>query len=147
MTESQKKHGTLFVYATTIQTGSLSSCTQFITCLCTLGSSRGQRAVGSVTHVCPSLACRRPRGSGDGEYGAGIGLGPITRPCLPRSLAPQSLQPSCPPAPPRKPSRHFRCPRCVSAPPSPTAGEEKPAVSACSALGLLWDLGSGVTHI
>ena len=71
-----------------------------------------------------------------GVLGAGNSVGPISRPCLPRSLAPQPLRPSCPPAPPRRPSRHCRCPRCVSVPPSPAVGGGEPAVSACSASGL-----------
>lgn len=75
-------------------------------------------------------------GTVTGVLGAGNSVGSISRPCLPRSLAPQPLRPSCPPAPPRRPSHHCRCPRCVSVLPSPAVGGGEPAVSACSASGL-----------
>lgn len=97
--------------------------------LCPLYTGLLQRTVVRVTHVHSSLA---PTGSQDGASRAGISLGP----CLPHSLAPRPLQPSCPPAPPQRPSHRSRCPHYVSAPPSLTAREGKPTVSACSAPGL-----------
>lgn len=87
-----------------------------------------------------------PRGKGgDGAPGAGISMGPILKPCLPRSLALQRLQLSCPPAPPQRPSHHCRCPRCVSVPPSPTVGGGEPLSVPALPLASLRNLRRGMT--